>query len=191
MKPVQVLAVASELYPLIKTGGLADVAGALPQALGAHGVAVRTLAPGYPAVLAAMKSARTAHAYDDLFGGPAHLRSGTAAGLKVFALDAPHLYRRAGGPYADDQGRDWPDNALRFAALARVGADLGQGLLNGYAPDIVHAHDWQAAMTAAYLHYDGRRRPGTVMTVHNPNGEGVFRGLRGIVNGDLSRSLQF
>ena len=52
-------------------------------------------------------------------------------------------------------GRDWPDNALRFAALARVAADIGRGLVAGSVPDVVHAHDWQAALAPAYLHYDG------------------------------------
>ena len=174
MKTVEVLAVASEIYPLIKTGGLADVTGALPGALAAHGVMVRTLVPGYPAVTAAAKGARTVTAYDDLFGGPARVRLATASGLRLFILDAPHLFARAGGPYADPAGRDWADNAVRFAALARVGADIGLGRATGYRPDIVHAHDWQAGLTAAYLHYDGGPRPGTVMSVHNLAFQGQF-----------------
>ena len=174
MRPVEVLAVASELYPLIKTGGLADVAGALPGALAEHDVSVRSLVPGYPAVTAAAKGARTVTAYDDLFGGPARVRAASVAGLKLLFLDAPHLYARPGGPYADPEGRDWPDNARRFAALARVGADIGLGRAAGYRPDIVHAHDWQAGLTAAYLTYDGSPRPGTVMSVHNLAFQGQF-----------------
>ncbi len=174
MKTIEVLAVASEIYPLIKTGGLADVAGALPGALAEHGVAVRTLIPGYPAVTAAVKGARTVRAYEHLFGGPARLRSATASGLRLFILDAPHLYARPGSPYADEGGKDWRDNPQRFAALARVGADIGLGGATGYRPDIVHAHDWQAGLTAAYLHYDGGPRPGTVMSVHNLAFQGQF-----------------
>jgi starch synthase len=178
MSAVQVLAVAAEIHPLIKTGGLADVAGAMPAALKRRGVAIRTLVPGYPAVMRTLKRAETAHAWEDRFGGPARLLTATVAGLKLFVLDAPHLYDRPGGPYADEGGADFGDNARRFAALARTGADLGLGLLPAYAPDIVHAHDWQAGLTAAYLSYAERPRPGTVMTVHNLAFQGQFdRGL--------------
>jgi len=174
MRRVEVLAVASEIYPLIKTGGLADVTGALPGALKAEGVTVRTLVPGYPAVMSAIRRAQPAHAYDHLMGGPARLLSATAAGLTLWVLDAPHLYSRQGGPYADPGGRDWPDNPARFAALARAGADLGLRLVDGYTPAVVHAHDWQAGLTAAYLHYSGQARPGVVMTVHNLAFQGQF-----------------
>ena len=174
MTGIDALAVASEIYPLIKTGGLADVAGALPLALKADGVRVRTLVPGYPAVMRRLRKAATAHAFPALFGGPAKLLSARTAGLDLFVLDAPHLYNRPGGPYAGADGRDWPDNAARFAALARAGASLGQGLVDGYAPDILHAHDWQAGLAAAYLHYDGGPRPGVVTTVHNLAFQGQF-----------------
>jgi starch synthase len=169
-----VLAVASEIFPLIKTGGLADVAGALPGALATHGVRTRTLIPGYPGVISALERAEPVLAYEALFGGPARLLAAEAAGLALFVLDAPHLFARAGGPYADIQGRDWSDNAQRFAALARVGADIGQGRLAAWSPDIVHAHDWQAGLTAAYLTYDAAPRPGVVMTVHNLAFQGQF-----------------
>jgi starch synthase len=172
--PVEVLAVASEVFPLVKTGGLADVAGALPKALAGEAVHVRTLLPGYPAVTAALDAAEPAHAYEALFGGPARLLAASAAGLELLVLDAPHLFARPGNPYVDGQGRDWPDNARRFAALGRVGADLGLGLLPDYHPDIVHAHDWQAGLTAAYLHYEETPRPGVVMTVHNLAFQGQF-----------------
>ena len=174
MTQTDVLAVASEIYPLIKTGGLADVAGALPAALKPEGVQVRTLVPGYPAVTKRLRKAETVHVFADLFGGPARLLACRPAGLDLLVLDAPHLFNRPGGPYAGPDGRDWPDNALRFAALARAGADLGKGLSPAYAPDIVHCHDWQAGLTAAYLTYDGGSRPGVVMTIHNLAFQGQF-----------------
>ena len=96
VRATQVLAIAPELYPLIKTGGLADVTGALPGALAAEGVKVTTLVPGYPEVLRAIGEVGEVHQYTDLFGGPAHLMSGLAAGLDLFVLDAPHLFARAG-----------------------------------------------------------------------------------------------
>ncbi len=172
MSGIAVLSVASEVYPLVKTGGLADVAGALPAALAGEGVAIRTLVPGYPAVMAALagskaSSAEVLHAFPDLFGGPARIVAGEAGGLDLLALDAPHLFDRPGSPYLGPDGRDWPDNPLRFAALARAAADIGLGRTTLPRPDVVHAHDWQAALAAAYLHYSGEVRPGTVVTVHN------------------------
>ena len=170
---MNVLAVTSEAYPLVKTGGLADVAGALPLALGAHGVAVRTLLPGYPAVMAKVKGRRKlARHYDDLFGGPASIVPATVAGLDLLILDAPHLFARGGGPYGD--GTDFPDNWKRFAALGKVGADIADTGLAGFRPDIVHAHDWQAAMTLAYMRYGNAHATPSVMTVHNLAFQGQF-----------------
>jgi starch synthase len=176
----EVLAVASELYPLVKTGGLADVTGALPRALAPLGVRVRTLIPGYPAVLEGVGQTRTVRLLPELFGGPAKLLAGGVDGLELFVLDAPHLYDRPGGPYAGPDGRDFSDNARRFAALARTAATLGRGLVPRYRPQIVHVHDWQAALAPAYLVYDGGPRPATVCTIHNLAFQGQFvRGLLG------------
>jgi len=171
---LEVLGIASELYPLVKTGGLADVAGALPYALKPLGVRIRTLVPGYPAVLAGLEAARTVRLLPDFYGGSAKLLSGKAAGLDLFVLDAQHLYDRTGGPYTGPDGRDFDDNARRFAALARAGASIGQGLVPRYRPDVVHTHDWQAGLTAAFLAYDGRPRPGVVATIHNLAFQGQF-----------------
>lgn len=174
MTRLEALSVASEIAPLIKTGGLADVAGALPGALEAEGVATLTLIPGYPAVLAALQSAEIVHAFDAFYGGPARLLKARAAGLELLALEAPHLYARAGGPYLDPDGLDYADNALRFAALARAASDVAQGLLANYRPDVLHAHDWQAALAPAFLHYGGWPRPATVLTIHNLAFQGKF-----------------
>jgi len=171
---LDVLAVASELYPLVKTGGLADVAGALPKALAPLGVRMRTLVPGYPAVLAGLQKPKTVKALGEVFGGPARLVCGAADGLEIYALDAPHLYDRPGGPYGGADGRDFPDNARRFAALGRIAASIGQGLIPRWRPQVVHAHDWQAGLTAAYLTYDERPRPGVVFTIHNLAFQGQF-----------------
>jgi starch synthase len=174
MSELKVLSVASEIFPLIKTGGLADVVGALPTALAPENVEMQTLVPGYPAVLAKLADAQPAHAYDDLFGGRARILRGNAAGLALFAIDAPHLYDRPGNPYLGPNGLDWPDNAQRFAALARVGADVGLGAIDAFRPQIVHAHDWQAALAAAYLNYADRPRPRVITTIHNMAFQGQF-----------------
>jgi len=169
-----VLSVTSEIYPLIKTGGLADVAGALPAALAAEGVAMTTLVPGYPGVCATLGAAQTIASFEVLFGGPAKLLHGTAKGLDLFVLDAPHLYTRVGNPYVGPDGRDWPDNASRFAALSQVAAEIARGLLPGYLPDVVHAHDWQAALTSAYLGFGEGGHAASVLTVHNLAFQGWF-----------------
>ncbi len=175
---LRVLSVASEIYPLVKTGGLADVVGALPAALAAEAIHVTTLVPGYPAVLAALEGAETMHIFHGLFGGDARLLKGHAAGLDLLVLEAPYLYDRPGNPYIGADGRDWHDNAIRFAALARVAADIGIGLIEGLQPDILHAHDWQTGLAPAYMRYSGRPHVPSVMTVHNMAFQGQYgRGL--------------
>jgi len=174
MTPLRVLAVASEIYPLVKTGGLADVAGALPAALRDCGVATKTLVPGYPDVVKAMPAAEVLLQLRNFYGGPARVLGGAHEGLDLLVLDAPHLFARPGNPYLAPDGKDWPDNGLRFAALARMAANIGLGALASFVPDIVHAHDWQAALAPVFLHYTSGKRPGTVMTVHNLAYQGQF-----------------
>lgn len=148
------------------------MAGALPAALAAEGVAVRTLVPGYPPVLRALEGG-VAVATIDLFGGGARIIAAKAAGLDLFAIDAPHLYARAGDPYRAPDGQAWWDNAFRFAALSRVALLLVQGVVEGYRPDVVHAHDWQTGLAPAYLHYAGVHTP-SVMTLHNLAFQGQY-----------------
>src|ERR1700743_1128164 len=164
---MRVLAVGSEIFPLVKTGGLGDVVGALPAALKNAGADTTTVIPGYPAVLEAIAGASPLHTFADLFGGPARVLHGTAATLDLLVVDAPHLFARAGNPYLGPDGHEWPDNGFRFAGLGAAAAALATGIVPGLAFDIVHAHDWQAAMAVVYLRFHVGPRPGTVMTVHN------------------------
>ncbi|KQM27146.1 MULTISPECIES: glycogen synthase GlgA [unclassified Sphingomonas] len=157
---MRVLSVASEAYPLVKTGGLADVVGALPAALAPHGIVTTTLLPGYPSVVRSLGRAKAVRRWEDLLGVPARLLGGKIDGHPLLVLDAPALFARDGGPYGDATGRDWDDNWRRFAALGRAAADLAPQF------DLVHAHDWQGAMAPAYLRYDGARVP-SVLTIHN------------------------
>jgi starch synthase len=172
----KILAVASEVFPLVKTGGLADVVGALPSALKHHGIDMRVMLPGYPAVVAALKEAKPVHRYDDLFGGPARVLAGRAHGLELLTVEAPHLFDRPGNPYVGPDGKDWPDNWMRFAALSRAAADVGSGAIKAFVPEIVHAHDWQAALTAAYLNFAVKPAAKTILTVHNIAFQGHFPG---------------
>ncbi|MEM9343435.1 MAG: glycogen synthase GlgA [Pseudomonadota bacterium] len=164
MRPV--LSVASECVPLIKTGGLADVAGALPAALAAEGWDMRTLLPGYPAILKAAGKGKPVCSFADVYGGPAEVRQVKAKGLNLFILHAPHLFDRPGGPYLDAAGKDWPDNPKRFAALSWVAAQIGADGAGKWRPEVVHGHDWQAGFTPLFL-TDTADRPGTILTIHN------------------------
>ncbi|QDZ13248.1 glycogen synthase GlgA [Devosia ginsengisoli] len=171
---MEVLSVASEVYPLIKTGGLADVAGALPGALAGRGVTMRTLVPGYPAVMSKLSGGRVVRELDDLFGVPAKLIAARVEGLDVIVIDAPALYDRPGNPYVSPDGWDWPDNWKRFAALGWVAAELAHGLVAGYRPNLLHCHDWQAGLAPAYIKFGPTDDVKTVMTIHNIAFKGSF-----------------
>jgi phosphoglucomutase len=172
---VRVLFVTPECYPLIKTGGLADVAGALPRALARLGWDVRVLLPAYPAVVERLGDIERVAGVPDLLGGAGTLVHGRTDGdLAVLALEAAHLYARPGNPYLGPDGKDWPDNHLRFAALSWMASRIGLGALRGWRPDLVHAHDWQAGLAPAYLTFAGEPRPRTVFTIHNLAFPGLF-----------------
>lgn len=169
------LFVASECFPLAKTGGLADVVGALPLALAKHDCDVRVLMPAYRGVLDRLGPIEEVAYYGDLFGGEARLMAGTTAeGLRLLALVAPHLYDRPGSPYLDPDGHDWQDNIRRFAALSAIGAAVGRYGVGEFKPDIVHCHDWQTGLVPAYL-MAGRDegRPKSVFTIHNVAFQGI------------------
>lgn len=182
---LRVLSVTSEAVPLAKTGGLADVAGALPAALSSHGVEMTTLLPGYPSVMAELqKTGRplpVVHEWASLLGTPARLlASELEGGFSLLILDAPTLFAREGGLYSDPAGVDWGDNWQRFSALGRAAADIAGGAMlkrgKPHVFDVLHAHDWQGAMAAAYLRYspfEGRKIP-SVITIHNMAFQGWF-----------------
>ncbi len=174
---LSVLSVASEAVPLVKTGGLADVAGALPAAVAPYDVAMTTLMPGYPAVMEEIGKGRALHRYDSLLGQPARLIGAKLGDHPLIVLDAPGFFSRDGGPYAGPDGKDWPDNWRRFAALGRAAADLAGGLVKARKFDLLHAHDWQAAMSLAYLRFapvKGSKPVPSVMTIHNMAFQGYY-----------------
>ncbi|MBA3624755.1 MAG: glycogen synthase GlgA, partial [Methylibium sp.] len=174
----RVLQLAAEIYPLVKTGGLADVVAALPPALVRAGADVRLLLPGLPAIAEALLQPDTVCEIGPAFGAARiTLRLGRLPGSPVLAyvVDAPYLYRRGGGPYQDDRGADWPDNLQRFALLGWLGTHLAAGELDpGWTPDVVHAHDWHAAMACAYMRAHPATRATSVFTVHNLAYQGLF-----------------
>jgi starch synthase len=171
--PLHVLAVTSEIYPLVKTGGLADVTGALPKALSTFGIETHTLIPGYPSILALARLHPPLMEFDDLLGEKATLRHLEIDGISLFVLDAPDLYDRPGGPYVDENGYDHHDNWKRFAVLSLAGAEIAAGALPGWRPDLVHTHDWQSALTSVYLRQMGSPVP-VVLTIHNLAFQGQY-----------------
>lgn len=170
---MKVLSVASEFYPLIKTGGLADVTGSLPKALRAHGIETRTLLPGYPAVIGAIGKRRRV-AELDLLGHSANLISARVDASALYVLELPELYDRPGGPYLDETGVDFPDNSARFAVLSLAGARIVGGAVPGWRPDLVHTHDWQSALTSVYMRHGMESAVPSVLTIHNLAFQGQF-----------------
>lgn len=171
-EPLAVLAIASEAFPVVKTGGLADVIGSLPKALMSHGVATRTLIPAYPAVLASCGDKEKVGQMS-LLGEEITLWASHCTGLELLLVDCPALFDRRGGPYLDDEGRNYSDNWRRFAVLSAAGARIASDGVDGWRPDIVHLHDWQAGLTAAYMRAAGIAVP-TIITIHNLAFQGQF-----------------
>ena len=164
---MKVLSVASECVPLVKTGGLADVVGALPPALAPHGIEMRVLLPGYRSVLSQLSAKPVA----SLDGGQ-RILAAEHAGLSFFILEAPELFDRTGSIYLTPEGHDWPDNPQRFAALSVAADAIAGGAIKGWTPEIVHCHDWQAGLAPYYIRKRGRKAR-TVMTIHNIAFQGI------------------
>ena len=176
--PMHVLQVSAEIFPLLKTGGLADVAGALPAALNQVGCDVRVLLPGFAPIMADLQAPTLLARLTTPWGERVVLRQGQLGtlGIQAYVIDAPHLYLRAGTPYDDVHRQPHHDNHRRFAALAWVAAQLCCGLDHAWQPALVQSHDWHAALTSAYLAFgpaEGRRVV-SVYTVHNLAYQGVF-----------------
>ncbi|MDF1607866.1 glycogen synthase GlgA [Hoeflea sp. YIM 152468] len=171
---MKVLSVASEVYPLIKTGGLADVAGALPAALTAQGVDMRVLLPGYQPVMAKLRNPVKLVTFHDLLGVSASILASKMNGVNFLVLDAPDLFDRDGGPYTDAASADHRDNWLRFAALCRAAATIAEDGIDDWKPDLVHAHDWQAGLTPVYMKQGKAAATPVVMTIHNIAFQGQF-----------------
>ena len=171
---MDILAVTAEVFPLIKTGGLADVTGSLPKALKKFGVRVKTLIPGYRAVMRALPSARLVKTYDDLFGVQARILAAQAAGLDLLILDAPEFFDRPGGPYLNEYGKEHHDNWKRFAAFSKAASEVGGSGVKEWKPCLIHAHDWHSALTLAYLKYGEHFEVPRVLTVHNLAFQGQF-----------------
>ncbi len=179
----RVLHVGAEIYPFVKTGGLADVIGALPAALVSAKADARVLLPGLPALTSVQRDAQVVGRVQPPWGG-------TAAELVEGRLDAPSLehvrvillrhdalYARAGTPYGDGSGHPFADNPRRFALLGLAAAQLAQGAHAAWQPQVLHAHDWHAGLACAYNAFArraGKSQAASVFTIHNLAFQGVF-----------------
>ena len=178
---MRVLHVCTEIYPLLKTGGLADVAGALPAAQLRAGCDARVLVPGFPALRGGILDQEPVAELGPAFGAASvRLLRGALpdSGVAAYVIDAPDLYDRPGNPYAGHDQQAYPDNLQRFALLGWVAARLAEGLDPAWQPQVVHAHDWHAGLAPAYLkafeQATGRRIAGSVQTIHNLAYQGNF-----------------
>ncbi|MXS79774.1 starch synthase [Nitrosomonas eutropha] len=180
-KNIRVLFVTPEVFPLCKTGGLGDVSAALPVALRALKMDARLLLPGYPAVLAGLKSRRKVATFDLQPHFPpatllsSRLQINESVSVPLYVIHCPALYQRTGGIYLDDTGQDWPDNAQRFGLLSKIGALLASDASPlAWVPDIVHCNDWQSGLTPAYLHFHSGKKAASLITLHNLAFQGNF-----------------
>jgi len=173
---VNLLFVASEAFPLIKTGGLADVAGSLPEQIRQRGVDVRLLLPAYGDVLAGLRGKAEPVAAFQLQGQDVRLLECRLPGkpLVTWLLDHPSFSERRGNPYQAPDGSDWPDNAERFLLLSRAAAAISTGdAVPSWRPDVLHCNDWHTGPAIALVHASPAR-PRTVFTVHNLAHMGIF-----------------
>lgn len=171
----KILFVTSELTDLVKTGGLGDVSAALPRALRSHHD-VRVIMPAYRQVLDSGQPIRVVGTLPGLAALPSCKigRIDLDDGLIVYVLLSSELYDRAGTPYGDERGREWPDNHIRFARLGLAAAEVAAGsACISWRPDLVHAHDWPAALAPAYMRWRGQTTP-SVFTIHNLAYQGLW-----------------
>tara|TARA_R110001592_G_scaffold148073_3_gene372729 strand:+ start:21828 stop:23279 length:1452 start_codon:yes stop_codon:yes gene_type:complete len=172
----KLLFVASEAFPLIKTGGLADVAGSLPEVLRQKGMDVRLLLPGYADVLKSQRDTVSVVAELDVEGKATRILECQLPGTRLvtWLIDHPLFSSRGGNPYLDANGNEWPDNADRFLLLSRVATAIStQDTALGWRPDILHCNDWHTGPAIALTH-QAEVRPRTVFTIHNLAHMGIF-----------------
>ncbi|MBN1379705.1 MAG: glycogen synthase GlgA [Gammaproteobacteria bacterium] len=172
---MNILFVASEAHPLIKTGGLGDVAGYLPPALSKSGASVCVAIPGYTEVLEKIPGFKPLDRYHiDGFSVDIIESRLPNSDVKLWVVCCPQLFEREGGPYQDDEGRDWPDNALRFGVFAKVIVAITQNWIElDWPVDLVHCNDWQTGLIPALLKLQ-TKAPATLFTIHNLAYQGLF-----------------
>ena len=169
----RILHVAAEVQPLIKTGGLADVAGALPDALHALGADVRVLMPGYGGALDRARASGPLRVAAE-WPGARLLETALPGGCVLWLYETEAFAARGTRPYDREDGTPWPDNAERFDELARVATALADDALGlDWRPDVVHAHDWHTGLLPVHLQL-ARVPAASLFTIHNLAYQGLF-----------------
>ncbi|MBL0168386.1 MAG: glycogen synthase GlgA [Propionivibrio sp.] len=175
---MRILHVASEIFPLVKAGGLADVIASLPAALAKRGLDVRVLLPGFPGILNGMLGLKPVIRIGPAFGAAVitiYIGSLPDSGLLAYVIDAPFLYQRQGNIYVGFDGFEWSDNHRRFGLLGWVAAHVASGELDpDWRPDVVHAHDWHAGLAPIYMAQNPGLKTASVFTIHNLAYQGIF-----------------
>jgi starch synthase len=172
---VNILFVSSEVFPLVKTGGLADVSASLPLELAKQGQDVRIMLPAYQSVLAQLENPQVIAHYRH-YGNDIRLLQTNLPGsdVMVMLVDCPAAFDRPGNPYVDEHGHEWADNAFRFALFCQTVVDVALNRSGIDWPiDVVHCNDWQTALVPALLSKSARR-PASVFTIHNMAYQGLF-----------------
>ena len=173
---MNILFATAELYPFVKTGGLADISAALPAALARSGSDIRIIMPGYPQALARCQTLHEIARFENVLGfrGVRLLETSLPGSTaKLWLVDCPDLYNRVGSPYQNESCIDWPDNHLRFALFNHVAAKAASGATDWRA-DVVHANDWHCGLLPLLLSASSSTRPATVFTIHNLAYQGIF-----------------
>lgn len=170
-----ILYISSEAFPLVKTGGLGDVAGSLPTALKNKAQNIRLVLPAYPEALSKLSKLKV-RAEARYYNLDVKILEAKLPGTNVttWLVDCPALFDRPGGPYLDEHGHEWHDNALRFALFCHAVVDLALNKLKlNWQADIVHCNDWQTGLVPALLSLH-EQRPATIFTIHNLAYQGIF-----------------
>ncbi len=171
---MRILLATSEVFPLVKTGGLADAVAGLATALAAQGHELRIALPAYRGVFERCDALRRIGMLP-VVGGHFELYEGHISGLPpLWLLACPPRFERGGDPYQDEQGLPFADNALRFGGFCQALAQACSELPDSeFRPQLVHANDWQTALTLPWLQ---TLAPTTarVYTIHNLAYQGVF-----------------
>ncbi|HEY8219795.1 MAG TPA: glycogen synthase GlgA [Methylobacter sp.] len=170
----KILFVTSEAHPLIKTGGLADVAGSLPKALSDLGEDVRLIMPNYQAIKTTDEVRYLSTVHVNNYAVNILETRLPESNVIVWLIDCPAFFDFPGNPYVDDQGELWENSAERFALFCRVTVEvaMNRSWLD-WKPDIVHCNDWQSGLVPALLSLE-HNRPATVFTIHNMAYQGIF-----------------
>lgn len=173
----KILFASSEVHPLMKTGGLADVSGSLPLALSQMQQDIRIIMPAYRATMNKLGNCpRVATLTLEGYHQPVHILESQLpdSHVTVWLVESNEHFDRDGGPYGDKHGHDWPDNAARFAVFCRAAVKLAlnEAGLN-WQPELVHCNDWQTGLIPALLSLQ-HTRPATLFTIHNMAYQGLF-----------------